>query len=76
MSICVKIISDPEPRERKVSINCYLKTEIDMENALEQLENIGKRIESQMDIQFKRVLWPIGIGFTLISIMVIIYKFI
>lgn len=53
-----------------------IKTDSDMEKALNRMENIEKRLESKMDIQFKMMLWTIGIAFTLIGILLTIYKFI
>lgn len=49
---------------------------------LDKMTDIEQRLESKMDIQFNRIdalfrmlLWGIGIAFTLIAVLITIYKF-
>ena len=41
----------------------------------ESMQNIEKRLESKMDVQFKMVLWSIGVAFIVISTLITIFKF-
>lgn len=66
----------PNTLKKPILAMIELKTDSDMEKALSKMENIEKRLESKMDIQFKMMLWTIGIAFTLIGVLITLYKFI
>lgn len=73
----------PDTLKKPILAIIELKTDSDMEKALSKMEsiehrmeNIENRLESKMDIQFKMMLWTIGIAFTLIGVLITLYKFI